>query len=67
MPYAKTVPTKLFNESTGLWENGPDVLLTKNSFSHAVEQGTNTQVWMSDGTFIMVGQDLSTIETFLNS
>lgn len=67
MPFAKTVPTKVFDEASGLWINGPDVLLTKNSFSHAIENNSNTQVWMSDGTFIMVGQDLATIEAFLNS
>lgn len=68
MPNSKTVPTLLWNDQTEIWEPGPNVLISKNSFSRAQDPGDGTtQVWTADGGSIRVSQTLAQIETFLNS
>ena len=68
MPFAVSIVSRQWNEGTEAWEDGPEVLLTKNSFSRALDAGDGTtQVWTSDGASFRAKQTIVQMETFLNS
>ena len=67
MPYAKTVITKIWDESSSTWVDGDPVLITKNSVSDCQEQAGMTLVVCASGRTYYVKQTLAQIEIFLNS
>jgi len=74
MPYAKTVQsliwveTNIPNPGDGDWQPGPDILITKNSFSRAEDPGDGTtQVWFSDGASARFAQTVQQMQDFLNA
>lgn len=68
MAFAVSVVSRVWNENTLTWSDGPEVLLTKNSFSRAQDGGDGTtQVWTSDGQSFRAKQTIVQMETFLNS
>ena len=70
MPFAAKVNTLIFNEDTQTWEDGPQVVVTKNSIAAASEPDSalgKTAVRLNDGTTIRVNQTVQQILDFLNN
>ena len=64
MAFAVTVSTLIRKDAQ--WVEGPEVLLTKNSFSHAQVVEGMSCVQMNDGATIFVNQTVQQMEDFLN-
>lgn len=70
MPFAQKVNTLIWNEVAEVWEAGPQVVVTKNSVTAAVEPESavgKTSVRLNDGSSIRINATLQQIEDFLNN
>lgn len=67
MAFSIQVTSMYYDEGTDTWKDGEVVLVTKNSFTAAIDRGPRTQVRLNDGSSVMIKANLAAIETFLNS
>lgn len=73
MPFATKINTLIWvqeGEEPGAWVAGPQVVVTKNSVTAAVEPESaagKTAIRLNDGSSIRVNATLQQIEDFLNN